>query len=379
MSVETPDNIPVSIKVFLCGDVMTGRGIDQILPHSNPPEIYESYMHTATGYLDIAQRINGPIPHPVNYSYIWGDALFEWKRMAADVKIINLETSVTRSDDYWQGKGINYRMHPKNIACITSAQVDCCVLANNHILDWGYAGLTETIETLQQAKLQYAGAGENHAQAMAPAVLEVAQKGRVIVFSFGCENSGIPWEWQATVDKAGVNLLEDFSDDSVDKIAQQIRQVKQANDIVVFSIHWGGNWGYEIPQEQIDFAHNLIDHAAVDIIHGHSSHHVKGIEIYNGKPILYGCGDFLNDYEGIGSYKQYRGDLALMYFVNMQPSTGKLISLEMIPTQVKRFQIHRTTKQDAQWLTQVLQHECAKLGTSVTINADHTISLSIER
>ncbi|MGM0541348.1 MAG: CapA family protein [Pseudomonadota bacterium] len=378
MSVETPGNLPVSIKIFLCGDVMTGRGIDQILPHPNPPKIYESYMHTAAGYVEIAQRVNGPIPKPVNYSYIWGDALFEWQRMAADVKIINLETSVTRSDDYWQGKGINYRMHPENIACLTAAKIDCCVLANNHILDWGYAGLTETLDTLQQAKLQYVGAGENQAQAAAPVVLEVGQKGRVIVLSFGCESSGIPRKWQATVDKAGVNLLEEFSNDSVDKIAQQIRQVKQVNDIVVFSIHWGGNWGYEIPQEQIDFAHNLIDHAAVDIIHGHSSHHVKGLEIYNGKPILYGCGDFLNDYEGIGSYKQYRGDLALMYFVNMQASTGKLISLEMIPTQVKRFQIHRTTKQDAQWLTQVLQRECAKFGTSVDINADQTISLSID-
>lgn len=378
MSARTPSHFQKDIKIFLCGDVMTGRGIDQILPHPNLPEIYESYMHNAAGYIDIAERLNGVIPQPVDYSYIWGDALIEWQRMAADVKIINLETSVTRSDDYWQGKGINYRMHPENIACITAAQIDCCVLANNHVLDWGYTGLTETLDTLQQAKLQCVGAGENSAQAIAPAVFEVAQKGRVIVFSFGCESSGIPREWQATADKAGVNLLEDFSDDSVDKIVQQIRQVKQANDIVVFSIHWGGNWGYDIPPEQIHFAHKLIDHGAVDIVHGHSSHHVKAIEIYHGKPILYGCGDFLNDYEGIGSYKSYRGDLALMYFVNMEPSTGRLISLEMVPTQVKRFQIHRAIKPDAEWLTQILQRECAKFGTSVNLSADQTISLLID-
>lgn len=378
MSARTPSHFQKDIKIFLCGDVMTGRGIDQILPHPNLPEIYESYMHNAAGYIDIAERLNGVIPQPVDYSYIWGDALIEWQRMAADVKIINLETSVTSSDDYWQGKGINYRMHPENIACITAAQIDCCVLANNHVLDWGYTGLTETLDTLQQAKLQCVGAGENSAQAIAPAVFEVAQKGRVIVFSFGCESSGIPREWQARADKAGVNLLEDFSDDSVDKIVQQIRQVKQANDIVVFSIHWGGNWGYDIPPEQIHFAHKLIDHGAVDIVHGHSSHHVKAIEIYHGKPILYGCGDFLNDYEGIGSYKSYRGDLALMYFVNMEPSTGRLISLEMVPTQVKRFQIHRAIKPDAEWLTQILQRECAKFGTSVNLSADQTISLLID-
>jgi len=76
---------------------------------------------------------------------------------------------------------------------------------------------------------------------------------------------------------------------------------------VVASIHWGDNWGYEI-------AHNLIDHAGVDIIHGHSSHHAKGIEVWHGKPVIYGCGDFINDYEGIGGNEKYRSDLSLMYF-----------------------------------------------------------------
>jgi poly-gamma-glutamate synthesis protein (capsule biosynthesis protein) len=64
--------------------------------------------------------------------------------------------------------------------------------------------------------------------------------------------------------------------------------VKQEGHIVVVSIHWGGNWGYRAPQEEIDFAHHLIDEARVDIIHGHSSHHVKGIEVYRNKLILYG-------------------------------------------------------------------------------------------
>ena len=59
----------------------------------------------------------------------------------------------------------------------------------------------------------------------------------------------------------------------------------------------------------------LIDNAAVDIIHGHSSHHIKGIEIYKGKPVIYGSGDFINDYEGIGGHEYFRGDLSLMYFV----------------------------------------------------------------
>jgi Putative enzyme of poly-gamma-glutamate biosynthesis (capsule formation) len=82
--------------------------------------------------------------------------------------------------------------------------------------------------------------------------------------------------------------------------------VKQQGDIVVASIHWGGNWDYKVPREQREFAHKLIDEAGVDVIHGHSSHHIKGIEVYRGKLIMYGCSDLLNDYEGIsGLYEDF--------------------------------------------------------------------------
>ena len=110
-----------SVKLFLCGDVMTGRGIDQVLPHPGDPQIHEYYMKSALGYVDIAEEVNGPIPRPVDFSYIWGDALGELDRMAPDLRIINLETSVTTSDDFWPHNGINYRMHPENVSCISAA------------------------------------------------------------------------------------------------------------------------------------------------------------------------------------------------------------------------------------------------------------------
>ena len=60
-SVEASDRIPNPITIFLCGDVMTGRGIDQILPHPSDPTIYEPYMKSARGYVKIAEEVNGPI------------------------------------------------------------------------------------------------------------------------------------------------------------------------------------------------------------------------------------------------------------------------------------------------------------------------------
>ena len=360
--------------LFLCGDVMTGRGIDQVLPHPGNPILYERYMKSATGYVELAEDANGPIPKPVDFSYIWGDALAELERRKPDVRIINLETSITRSNAA-EDKPVNYRMHPDNIPCITAANIDCCILANNHVLDWGYPGLAETLKTLKMAEIKTAGAGRNIQEAQAPAIMTIPGKGRVLVFSLGSETSGIPWNWAARADKPGVNLLQDFSEETVRDIRDSIEQVKSAEDIVVASIHWGSNWGYEVPREQREFAYRLIDEAGVDIIHGHSSHHVKGIEVYQGKLILYGCGDFLNDYEGISGHEAYRGDQVLMYFVSMDRLTGKLISLQMTPMQVKRFRLNRTSGDGAIFLRDILNREGKKFGTGVELYADNTLAL----
>ncbi len=363
------------ITMFMAGDVMTGRGIDQVLPHPSDPLIHEPYMKSARGYVELAEKANGPIQKPVNFSYIWGDALEELERVQPDLRIINLETSVTTSNDYWQGKGIHYRMHPENIHCLTAAKIDYCSLANNHVLDWGYAGLTETLETLKKVNINSAGAGQNLQEAETPAVMEVEGKGRVIVFSYGSKTSGIPFSWAASEDKPGVNLLKDLSDQTVRQIKAKVEAVKQQGDIVVASIHWGSNWGYEIPPEQTEFAHKLIDEAGVDVIHGHSSHHVKGIEVYKEKLIIYGAGDFLNDYEGISGYEDFRDDLALMYFVSVDPSTGKLVHLQMTPIQIKHFKANRASRADALWLRDILNREGKKFGTRVEMNQDNLLTL----
>ncbi|KAF0220757.1 MAG: putative enzyme of poly-gamma-glutamate biosynthesis [Geobacteraceae bacterium] len=363
------------ITIFMCGDVMTGRGIDQILPHPSVPHIYEPFVRDARVYVDLAEDAHGPIRKPADFSYIWGDALATLDREAPDARIINLETSVTRSEDYWRGKGINYRMHPENIPAITKAKIDVCALANNHVLDWGYAGLAETLQTLHNAGLKGAGAGRDIREAEAPALLEVKGKGRVLVFSFGAESSGIPESWAAAEKRPGVNLLHDLSEMTVHTIKAKIRKVKRQGDIVIASVHWGGNWGFDIPREQTEFARKLIDEAGIDVIHGHSSHHVKGIEVYRDKPIIYGCGDFINDYEGISGYEWYRGDLGLMYFVRMDPTIGKLAGLRMIPTQVKRFRVTRAAKTDAIWLRDTLNREGKQFGTRVELDEDNVLTL----
>ncbi len=354
---------------------MIGRGVDQILPHPGDPLLYESYMKSARGYVELAERAHGPIARPVSFAYIWGDALEEWERVAPDVKIVNLETSVTTSDEPWPGKGIHYRVNPGNIPALKVARIDFCALANNHVLDWGYVGLMETLATLKEAGIAYAGAGQNLGAAEAPAVIDVAGKGRVIIFSYGVVTSGIPLSWAASEGRPGVNLLIGLSDEAVRRIRENVVAVEQPGDIVVITIHWGSNWGYAIPSEQRAFAHRLIDEAGVDIIHGHSSHHVKGIEVYKDRLIIYGAGDFIDDYEGISGYEQFRSDLVLMYFAGVDPATGKLIRLQMTPMQIKHFRLNRATRGDALWLKEVLNREGEALGTGVEIGENNMLTL----
>ena len=83
------------MRIFLCGDVMTGRGIDQALPHPCSPILHEGYVQSAVDYLRLAERANGPVPQPVDFAYIWGAAFDEWRRARPHARIVNLETSIT--------------------------------------------------------------------------------------------------------------------------------------------------------------------------------------------------------------------------------------------------------------------------------------------
>lgn len=362
------------VTLFLCGDVMTGRGIDQVLPHPGDPTLYEQYVDSALDYVALAEQANGPITKPVDFAYVWGDALAELARRRPDARIVNLETAVTRSAEPAR-KEVNYRMTPQNAPVITAAGVDCCVLANNHVLDWGRTGLLETLETLEKAGVKAAGAGRTLSQAAAPAVLPGRGGGRTLVFAFGSGTAGVPRSWAATDDGPGVSWLPDLSHQTVEHIAGNVDAAKRQGDLVVASIHWGSNWGYDVADEQIAFAHGLIDDAGVDVVHGHSSHHPRPIEVYRGKPILYGCGDFLNDYEGIPGYEAYRGDLTLMYFPTVDASTGLLHALAMVPLQLRRFRLHHASPADAAWLRDTLTREGQRFATRVESAPDGALAL----
>jgi poly-gamma-glutamate synthesis protein (capsule biosynthesis protein) len=197
----------------------------------------------------------------------------------------------------------------------------------------------------------------------------------VLVFAFGAESSGIPRAWAAGKNTPGVNLLTDLSWRTIERIAAIVEAAKKPGDIIVASLHWGSNWGYDIPREHMAFAHALIDGAGIDVIHGHSSHHPRAIEVYKRKLILYGCGDFLNDYEGIEGYEAFRDDLVLMYFITLYGGTGALDRLEMTPFQIRNFRLNRASSEDARWLRDVLDREARGFDLGIELTTDNRLRL----
>lgn len=363
------------VSMMLCGDVMTGRGVDQILPHPGDPRLRERYVHDARTYVALAERESGPIPRPVDYAWPWGDALSIMDGWRSRVRLVNLETAVTSGGVMDDEKGLHYRMSPANLPCLAAARPDVCAVANNHTLDFGRQGLADTLATLTDAGIAAVGAGATAADAWRPAVLPVGAGTRVVVFSLGARSSGIPRNWAATEGRAGVAVLPDLSDDVADEFVARVRRVRRSGDVVVASIHWGGNWGYDVPAEQVRFAHRIVD-GGVDVVHGHSSHHPRPVEVYRDKLVLYGCGDLIDDYEGIEGYEEYRDDLRLLYFADVRADSGHLDRLRMVPLRTRRMRLRRAGPDDTEHLRRVLDTVSRPFGARVDRTRDHTLALA---
>lgn len=345
------------LKINFVGDVMLGRLIDQLFKTSvdEPSEakIVRSFVEN----------------HPSLKSYgpasPWGSTLPLFH--SSDLNIINLETSVTTNARKWPDKVFNYRMHPANVNALKAANVDYTSLANNHTLDFSEKGLEDTVEALKRQRIHFAGAGSSREEAFRPAQLKVPrdatahEQSDVLVWSA----SDHPAEWS----KVGQFHLIDYTDKTKSRLKDII--VRSASDqqsdrrpLKVFSVHWGPNYLWTPAQEIQSLAHFLIDECGIDVIHGHSSHHIQGVEKYHGKLIIYGCGDFVDDYALVPGY---RNNLSAVWRLNLLQSEGTLKprKLEVFPSRIRHFQAEllETSDPDHDWVRSKLSHLSSAFGT----------------
>src|SRR5258708_12984376 len=189
---------------------MSGARCEQGLCNRCDRRIYEPAARSANEYVQLAERANGRMLRQLSFEYPWGAALAEIRSAAPVIYLVNLETAITHSEDFLP-KGINYRMSPDNAPCLASAGINCCVLANNHVLDWSEAGLIDTLDNLRKLGIQAVGAGTDAVEAASPAIFSADQNRRVIVFAVASVTSGTPENWAAAQNSPALNLLPQFS------------------------------------------------------------------------------------------------------------------------------------------------------------------------
>lgn len=265
-------------------------------------------------------------------------------------------------------------MHPANIAALQTAKIDYAGLANNHTLDFCEVGLLETVRTVRNAGIAFAGAGESKDEATKPTILHLSSPSR----REDCElyiwaASDHPHDWSSVPTFHSI----DYSPQTRERLKTLLNKPSDSHSpaLKIFSVHWGPNYSWQPSREIRELAHFLIDECDVDIIHGHSSHHVQGVENYKGKLIIYGCGDFVDDYALV---QGWRNDLSAVWRVSVEEAdvahagnSGKLKlkKLEVYPTIIERFKVRRldAAETDSKWVRQKIKDLSAELGTKVEL------------
>lgn len=382
---------------------MLGRAVQLTFPHQTPREELICDSTTAERYLEMALHAQPPSlllrksvvdamrQANADGSYLWGDYPTKLElRPLPDVRLLNLETAVTVSidnPDVPLAKCIHYHLHALNLSLAFSKFASTtfrCValqheadgakeelkpspyvisLANNHAMDFGRKAMEqETLSALATLP------GDGHAVGIGRTFEEAAQAVRipmrlakgarefVDVVAVACQDAGTPMEWRATQSRSGMVVIPAlFHERNVDVAVTitsdvlRLNQLPRRESLLVLSIHWGQNWAYREGENDVEgqyfrrlYAHRVIRELGVDMIYGHSSHHIRGMELLDGKLILYGAGDLINDYEGFSNPgEEAYSPLGGLFCVDLCALDGKLVHVSLLPTKVHCLQLQR--------------------------------------
>lgn len=312
------------------GDVMLGRGVSRKL-REKPPE------------------------------YFFGDALPILR--GADAVLANLEAPITTSDDRWSRtwKIFHFRADPDAIRILTCGNVRFVCLANNHMMDFGARGVTDTLDHLDRAGIRWAGAGRTAGEAAAPTMLDLP--GLKVGLIAATDN--MP-EFAAGPENAGTNHLRFGARFHglawVERSVADLRQ--RGADLIVLSLHWGPNMRLRPNRKFREFARGAIERG-VDVIHGHSAHVFQAIERYQRGLIIYDTGNFIDD------YWKFPFRHTFWSFIFMLDLEGKTMSrLRLAPVHVHDSPLGLATGEVKTAIKNHMKKLCAPFGTPLIDTAD---------
>lgn len=202
---------------------------------------------------------------------------------AVDYSIVNFESPIIEVDDIPIEKcGPNLHCDLKAVEAIKYVGFKCATLANNHIRDWGDSAVERTMRVLKEHGLDYVGVGKDLEKSAS--ILYSQHSDKILAVINCCEN-----EFSiASKERYGANPLNPI------KQYYSIQEAKSKSDYVLVVVH-GGHEHYQLPSPRMQDTYRFFIDAGADIVVNHHQHCYSGYEIYKGKPIVYGTGNFCMD------------------------------------------------------------------------------------
>lgn len=274
----------------------------------------------------------------------------------ADLAIVNLECALTSSHARWQGapKAFYFSAPQAALGTLRDAGIDMVSVANNHTLDFGVAGLIDTLALLDQAGIARAGAGRTLDEALRPAMVE--RNGLRFGMAAFCDHQE---DFAAAVDRPGIAWLDLEDEEAAQRAFAAALSPMQAQSVdwPILSLHWGPNMVWR-PSARF----RRLAHAAVDmgwrLVFGHSAHVFHGIELYGGCPILYAAGDLVDDY---WVDPDFRNDHQFLF--ELEVDARALRRLTLHPLLISNCRVCPAGGEHADWAMTRMETLCAELGT----------------
>jgi len=346
----------------------------------------------AVGDLVPSRRLFGQDEHAMGNGFSETVAVIQ----RADIAFGDLEMPLS-TKGYPREKLITFRASPEIVPDLQRCGFDILSLANNHSLDYAHDALFETMEGLDVQQIRHLGAGPNLSAAQAPVTLDV-NGWRVGFVAWSCL---LPTGAAASEERPGLapihihtayeaNPFQEMeepgspprvrtrTDEHEQMIAvQQIRELKQRVDFLAVSIHWGYGAGEELAEYQQPLAHAFID-AGADVVLGNHVHAIHGVEVYQGKAILYSPGNFIAQQPREGA-----SDIAIAIYDEMSPdgymawldiASDGGYQLRLIPTQTNAQGLPEVVRDTS--FTRIadrIQRLSSKLGTTVEVEGNELV------
>jgi len=287
--------LPLLLGLVLLGTAAAGADLPEVAPGFPEPVLsarLEEITICFTGDNLLGARMPRLIDqHGEDWPY---DAVIE-VLAGADLAFGNLECPITDHTVRTPGKSWESIQAHRNFIfkappeissrILTATGFDVLTLANNHIMDYCATGLTDTIAELETSGITWIGAGHNQAEAFTSKV--VARNG--VRIGFIARSKIVPGASKASEQSPG---LAWHGAEYSDELAAAIRDLNSRADIVIVTFHWGYEGHRRHSAYQQKMARRCIDDGA-DLVIGHHTHCLQGIELYNGGAIAYSLGNFL--------------------------------------------------------------------------------------